>query len=111
MQRAPPAQAADRIQNEHRDIRIKGRSVFSHAVVLAMHRAGGGAQAAAAGVFKALAGCKRGLLAHHAFAFDFFGHAIGIVDIPASRDELRGDIARIRDGHGVGKAKHAHARC
>jgi hypothetical protein len=109
MQRWPPAQAAERIQHKHRDVGVKRRAIVSHAMVLAVHRAGRGAQAAAAGVFEAFARCEGGLLADHARAFNFFGHAVGIVDVPAAGDELRGDVARIRDGDGVGKAKHAHA--
>jgi hypothetical protein len=110
MQRWPPAQAAQCIQHKHRDVGIKRRAVVSHAMVLAVHRAGRGAQTAAAGVFEAFAGCKGGLFADYARAFNFFGHAVGIVDVPAAGDELRGDVARIRDGDGVGKAEHAHAR-
>jgi hypothetical protein len=49
MQRWPPAQAAERIEHKHRDVSIEGRAVVGHAVVLAVHGAGGGAQAAAAG--------------------------------------------------------------
>jgi hypothetical protein len=109
VQRWPPTQAAQRIEHKHGNIGIEGRAVVGHAMVLTVHRAGGGAQAAAAGVFKALTGRKRGLLADHAGAFDFFGHAIGIVDIPTAGDELSGDVAGIDDGDRVGKAKHAHA--
>jgi hypothetical protein len=109
MQRAPPAQAAERIEHKHGDVGIEGGAVVGHALVLAVHRAGGGAQAAAAGVFEAFAGRKRRLLANHARAFDFFSHAVGIVDIPTAGDELRSDVAGIRDGDGVGKAKHTHA--
>jgi hypothetical protein len=100
---------AERIEHKHRDICIKRRAVVGHAVVLAVHRAGGRAQAAAAGVFKALAGLKRGLLADHTWAFDFFRHAVGIVDIPSARDELGGDVTGVGDGDGVGEAKHPHA--
>ena len=109
MQRRPAAQMAQRIENEHRDIRIKSRAVISHALVLPMHRTRGRAQAAAAGVFKALAGRKGGLLTDHAWAFDLLRDAIGIVDIPAAGDQLRGDVARVGDRDGIGKAKHPHA--
>jgi hypothetical protein len=108
MQRWSPAQAAQRIEYEHGDIGIEARAVIGHAVVLAMHGASRRAQAAAAGVFEAFAGRKRGLLADHARAFDFFCHAIGIVDVPTAGDQLRGDVTSIRDGDGIGKAKHAH---
>lgn len=100
---------AQSIEHKHRNIRIESSAVISYALVLPMHRARGRAQTSAAGVFKAFAGLKRGLLADHTGAFDFFCHAIGIVDIPAARDELRRDVTRIRDRHRVGKAKHAHA--
>jgi hypothetical protein len=100
---------AQRIEHEHGDISIERRAVIGQAVVLAVHRAGGCAQAAAAGVFEAFAGLKSRLLADHARAFDFLRHAIGIVDIPSARNELRGDVASVGDRHGVSKAKYAHA--
>ncbi len=109
MQRWPATQMAQRIEHKHRDIRIKCRAIIGHALVLPMHCARGRAQAGAAGVFKALAGCKRGLLADHAGAFDFFRHAVGIVDVPSAGDELRGDVTGIGDRHGISKTKHAHA--
>lgn len=99
-----------RIEYEHGDISIEGCAIIGHAMVLAMHRACGRAQAAAAGVFEAFARFERRLLAHHAIAFDFFRHTVGIVDIPCARDDLGGDVARIRDRHGISKAKHAHTR-
>lgn len=109
MQRRPPAVVAQRIEYKHGNIRVKWRAIIGHAVVLPMHGAGGGAQAAAAGVFEAFAGLKRGLLADHAFAFDLFRHAIGIVDVPSACDELGGDIAGVGNGHGVSKTKYTHA--
>ncbi len=110
MQRAPPAQAAEGIEHEHRYIGIEGGAVFGDAVKLAVHGARGGAQAAAAGVFEAFAGLEIRLFAHHAVPFDFFMYAIGIVDIPGARDELGGDVASVGDGDGVGEAKHAPIR-
>ena len=109
MQRWPATQMAERIEHKHRNVGVECRAIVSHALVLPMHRARGRAQARAAGVFKALPGCKRRLLAHHARAFDLFRHAIGIVDVPSARDELRSDVAGVRDRYGVGKAKHTHA--
>ena len=100
---------AERIEHKHRNIRIKSRAIIGHTMVLAMHRAGGRAQAAAAGVFEALARRQRRLFADHARALDFFRDAVGIVDVPAAGDELRGDIAGVCDRHRVGKAKHPHA--
>jgi hypothetical protein len=111
MQSRPATQMAQRIEHEHGDVCIEWRAVISNAMVLPMHRASGRAQAAAAGVFKRLVWLEHRLLAHHAGAFDFFCHAVGIVDVPTARDELGGDVARVRDCDGVGKAKHAHARC
>ena len=109
MQRWPATQMAERIEHKHRYVCVKRRAIIGHALVLPMHRARGRAQAGAAGVFKAFAGFERWLLAHHARAFNFFRHAIGIVDVPGARDELCRDVARVRDRYGVGKAKHAHA--
>lgn len=101
---------AERIEHKHGDICIERGAVIGYAVVLPMHRARGRAQARAAGVFEAFAGGECRLFAHHARAFDFFRHAIGIVDVPSARDQLRRDVTRIRDRHGIGKAKHTHAR-
>ena len=102
---------AERIQDEHGDIGIEGCAVIGQALVLPMHRAGGRTQAAATGVFEALARLQNRLLADHARAFDLLCDAIGIVDVPAARDQLCGDVAAIGDGDGVGKAKHTHAGC
>ena len=109
MQRRPATQVTQRIEHKHGYVRIKWRAIVSHALVLPMHRARGRAQARAAGVFEALAGFKRWLLAHHARAFDFFRHTVGVVDVPSAREELRCDVACIGDRDGVSKAKHAHA--
>ncbi len=109
MQRRPATQMAQRIKHKHRNICVKCRAIVSHAMVLAVHRACRRAQAAAAGVFEALAGRKGGLLTDHAWAFDLLRDAIGIVDIPAAGDQLRGDVARVGDRDGIGKAKHPHA--
>jgi hypothetical protein len=102
VERPPPTQAAEGIEHKHRN--------FGDAVVLAMHRARGGAQAAAAGVFETFAGLQVRLLAHHAIAFDFFRHAIGIVDVPCAGNELGGDITRVGDRDGVGESKDALRR-
>jgi hypothetical protein len=111
MQRATSAQAAERIEHKHGDVGVEGGAIFGHAMVLAVHGASGGAQAAAAGVFEALARSEGRLLTDHARPLDLFGHAVGVVDIPASGHQLCGDVAGIGDGDGVGKAKHTHARC
>ena len=110
MQSRPATQMAQCIEHEHGDVCIECRAVVGDAMVLAMHRASRRAQTAAAGVFKRFAGLQDRLLADHAGAFDFFCHAVGIVDVPTARDELGGDVARVGDRDGVGKAKHAHAR-
>jgi ribulose-phosphate 3-epimerase len=100
---ARAAAAAQGVEHKHGNVHVKLFAVFGHAKKAAVHGARGRAQARAAGVFKSLAGLEQGLLTDHAQALDLFGVAIGVVDVPGARNELRGNAAGIRNGDGVGK--------
>ena len=45
-------------------------------------------------------------MTHNAQAPYFFVHAVGVVDVPCARDELRGNRARVFNGDAVGENIH-----
>jgi hypothetical protein len=81
----------------------KERAILLDEEISALHRAGGRAQAAAAGVFEALTGFEHRLMAHHTQAAHLLAVAVGVQDDPVPRDQLRGRFTMIGQGDGVGK--------
>ncbi len=100
---AAPAPVAQGIEHKHGNIHLKALTVFGDKEITAVHGAGGGAQAGAAGVLKSLSRPQQRLLAHHAQALDALGVAMRIIHIPLAGNQLGGDFAGIADSHGVGE--------
>ena len=94
---------AQGIQHKNRDIDLETLAVFGYAKKAAVHGTRSGAQMATAGVLELLARLQQRLLADQPQTFDFFVHAIGIVDIPGARDDLRRHFTHIGDGDMVGE--------
>ena len=94
---------AQGIEHKNRDIDLKALAILSYTKKAAVHGARGGAQMATAGVLELLARLQQRLLADQPQTFDFFVHAIGIVDIPGARDDLRRHFTHIGDGDMVGE--------
>jgi len=102
--------AAQGVEHKHGNRGVKLFAVFCHAEKAAVHGSGGRVQAGARGVFERLAGFEQRLLSYDAQASDFFCVAIGIVDIPGARNQLRRDLAGIGNGDGVGEDEHGFVR-
>ena len=94
---------AKSIQHKHGNVSIKFFTIFGHAEIAAVHGACGCAQAGATGVFKLLAGFEQRLVADHTQSTNFLVQAVGVVDIPGARDQLRRNGAGVGDGDGVGE--------
>ena len=92
------------LQHEQGNRRLEAVCILCHAEITAVHGACGRAQAAAAGVLEGLSCFQQRLVAHHAQALDLFGVATRVVDDPVAGDQLRGHIAAVGDGDGVGEA-------
>ena len=90
-------------QGEFVDRHFEFGAVVGDHLVAAVHGADRGGDDAATGVFEAFAGLQQGLLADHAEAADFLYLAVGVGDDPVAADQLRGDVAGIGDGDGIGE--------
>ncbi len=106
-----PAACTECIENKHGNVNIEFFPVFGYAKITSMHGTRGGAQASAAGVFKCFPGFEQWLVAHHAQSAHFFSEAIGVINVPGTRDQLGRYAAGVADFDGIGKHIHALLGC
>ena len=82
MQRA--VAAAQGVENEDGNVRVKFLTVFGHAKIAPVHGARRCSQAGAAGVFKGFARLEQWLVSNHTQALYALGVALGVVDAPGA---------------------------
>src|SRR5438105_10714450 len=90
-------------KRELRDRRLEARAILGHHLVGTAHRADGRRDGGAARVLVALARLQQRLRADDAEAAYFLHEALRVGDDPMAADELRGDVALVTDGDGVGE--------
>ena len=89
------------IQHKDGNVLLKSLPVHGHKEETAMHGAGGRSQVGARGVLEGLPRFQKRLMPHHPEALDTLVLALGIVDVPGARDQLRAHLTHVGDGDGV----------
>src|SRR5690554_4220212 len=90
-------------ERELRDLHVEALAVLGDEEITAAHLAGGRRELAAAGVLEAFAGLEQRLVPDDAEALDLDHASVVVLDEPVATDQLRRDVAAVRDANRIGE--------